>query len=67
VNKRIQELAVQAGFTEWHRMDNPNGDAVIQAFAELIVHECMDNLEFHGHDQAVSQLKWLQANRFGVK
>jgi hypothetical protein len=40
MNERIMEFAEQAGFTEWHRMDNPNGDAVIQTFAELIVREC---------------------------
>jgi hypothetical protein len=45
MNQRIRELAEQAGFTEWHRMDNPNGDAVIQTFAELIVRECA-NLPF---------------------
>ncbi len=42
MNERIMEFAEQAGFTEWHRMDNPNGDAVIQTFAELIVRECAD-------------------------
>ena len=41
MNTLVKKLAEQAGFTEWHRMDNPNGDAVIQALAELIVKECV--------------------------
>jgi sirohydrochlorin ferrochelatase len=32
----IIRLAREAGFTEWHRMDNPNGEAVIHAFAALV-------------------------------
>ena len=31
----------------------------IEHFAELIVRECMDNLAWHGHDEAVSQLDWF--------
>ncbi len=32
----IIRMAREAGFTEWHRMDNPNGEAVIHAFAALV-------------------------------
>ena len=41
--QEIIELAKEAGFTEWHHMDNPNADAVLQAFAALVqerTHTC---------------------------
>ena len=56
---KIKELAEQAGYQEdfagighW---DMPE----CKKFAELIVRECMDNLAWHGHDEAVSQLDWF--------
>jgi hypothetical protein len=40
-------------------------------FAELIVQECIciciDNLSWHGHDEAVQQLYWLSENKLGMK
>ena len=39
----------------------------IEYFAELIVRECMDNLAWHGHDEAVSQLDWFLHHKIGVK
>lgn len=32
----IIRMAKEAGVTEWHRMDNPNSEAVLQAFAALV-------------------------------
>jgi hypothetical protein len=69
MNERIRELAEQAGFTEWHRMNNPNGDAVIQTFAELIVRECCGAADewYQKHNE----LHWDPAqhirNHFGVE
>jgi len=66
MNERIRELALQAGAGEW-------GDSIVPAmmdvekFAELLIRECQDNLSWHGHDEAVSQLDWLKVNRFGLK
>ena len=54
MNERIQELAVQSGLEE---LTNPY--QALEKFAELIVRECMDNLAWHGHDEAVSQLDWF--------
>ena len=34
---------------------------------ELVVRECMDNLAWHGHDEAVSQLEWFKVNKLGIK
>jgi hypothetical protein len=61
MNKRLQELAREAGFYA-----NPDIEK-FQKFAELIVRECQDNLSWHGHDEAVSQLDWFKVNRLGIK
>jgi hypothetical protein len=58
---------------EWLGYDPENGDIhgytfeQMRDFTELIVRECMDNLEWHGHYEAVSQLKWFKVNRLGIK
>jgi hypothetical protein len=58
---------------EWLGYDPEKGDIhgytfeQMREFAELIVRECMDNLEWHGHDEAVSQLEWFKVNRLGIK
>jgi hypothetical protein len=36
-------------------------------FAELIVRECVNTLEFHGFDDAVPYIKWMATNKLGVK
>ena len=65
MNEQIKLLAHQA----W--VDDDQLDACgytdLQKFAELIVQECIDNLLWHGHDEAASQLEWLRGNRFGIK
>jgi hypothetical protein len=61
MNERIQELAIQAagkGFSTFSTSDFDSQEK-IERFAELIVRECMDNLAWHGHDEAVSQLDWF--------
>ena len=58
---------------EWLGYDPEKGDIhgytfeQMRDFTELIVRECMDNLAWHGHDEAVSQLKWFKVNRLGIK
>jgi hypothetical protein len=69
MNERIRKLAEQAGFVMWSDCDwKPRGEVIdwasnyddeLEKFAELIVRECMDNLAWHGHDEAVSQLDWF--------
>ena len=67
MNKRIRELAEQAGYEKdmfgighW---DMPE----CKKFAELIVRECINTLEFHGFDDAVPYIKWMATNNLGVK
>ncbi len=58
---------------EWLGYDPEKGDIhgytfeQMRDFTKLIVRECMDNLEWHGHYEAVSQLKWFKVNRLGIK
>jgi hypothetical protein len=75
MNDRIREFAVEAckpnAVFKKYIGDIDCGmlmrDEELERFAELIVRECMDNLEWHGHDEAVSQLKWFKVNRLGIK
>ena len=68
MNERIKELAHQAnGHWEYGDFNIPHSvyfaETDLQKFAELIVRECMDNLAWHGHDEAVSQLDWFLHNK----
>ncbi len=68
MNERIKELAKQSGamfdHMTWVERDLA---PVFERFAELIVRDCQDNLAWHGHDEAVSQLDWLKAHKLGIK
>jgi hypothetical protein len=68
MNERILELAEQAGAS---RRAGVGGlvfrDAELKKFAELIVLECINTLEFHGFDDAVPYIKWMATNNLGVK
>jgi hypothetical protein len=67
MNERIRELAEQAKFTWVENDKDITGGVDLEKFAELIVRECMDNLAWHGHDEAVSQLEWFKVNKLGIK
>ena len=72
MNERIQELMIEAGIDVDKLRTYPGGWpredlTIIEDFAKLIIRECIDNLAWHGHDEAVSQLEWLKVNRFGIK
>jgi hypothetical protein len=70
MNERIKELAEQAGL-EFDNDLTLESEPIyyltqvdLKKFAKLIVRECMDNLAWHGHDEAVSQLQWFLSNKF---
>jgi len=70
MNERIIELANKAnkdiGYT--FKMEEAKQiHELMEKFAELIVRDCMKNLEFHGHDEAVAQLQWHAANKYGIE
>lgn len=68
MNERIRELAEQAEGTKkhvpavWQFYDHE-----LEKFAELIVQECVNTLEFHGFDDAVPYIRWMATNKLGVK
>ncbi len=62
MNDLIAKLYDQATVLEGNG-DYVSGELDPVKFAELIVRECMDNLAWHGHDEAVSQLNWFLGNK----
>lgn len=69
MNDRIKELVEIAERNLHDRTGQTWGihPVIAQEFAELIVKECIDNLSWHGHDDAVKQLYWLSGNKLGMK
>ena len=57
----LSKLARDSGF-----FANPEVEK-FQKFAELIVKECINTLEFHGFDDAVPYVKWMATNKLGVE
>ena len=72
MNERIRELAKQAEHSVnevfvWDPTGPDREDVIREKFADLIVRECINNLEFHGFDDAVPYIKWMATNNLGVK
>ena len=66
--QKIEDLAIQAGIKSYTlEMASEEAWQQTERFVELIIQECIDNLFFHGHDEAANQLEWLRVNRFGMK
>ena len=68
MNELILKLAKESGISFGGHPMNPLNvyPGELKKFAELILRESMDNLEWHGHDEAVSQLKWFKTNKLGL-
>jgi hypothetical protein len=69
MNERLKQLAEQA--EDWADKQNfyesDYRDYLMEKFAELIVEKCVSTLEFHGFEDAVPYIKWMAANKLGVK
>ena len=63
MNERIQQMIYS--LNEKVGVHWTNEDKI--KFAELIVQECVNTLEFHGFDDAVPYIKWMATNKLGVK
>jgi len=64
--ERIKQLAEQAEV--WNvEGDSDKCEVDLEKFAELIVRECINILEFHGFEDAVPYIKWMATNKLGVK
>lgn len=66
MNERIRELATEVGISVDY-LENTKQIVLIEKFAELIVRECVNTLEFHGFDDAVPYIKWMATNKLGVE
>ena len=66
MNERIRELIIQTD--EWleNNAQSNRYEREIK-FAQLIVQECINTLEFHGFDDAVPYIKWMATNKLGVE
>ncbi len=68
--ERIRELAEQAGISlsqkdySYYWVESAED---IEKFAELIIKDCVDTLEFHGFEDAVPYIKWMATNKLGVE
>jgi hypothetical protein len=70
MNKRIEELTAECFdcTTDARGRVEYSADSYgIEKFAELLMQECINTLEFHGFDEAISYMKWMSTNRFGVR
>ena len=69
MNTRIDKLwgqALDQSVPETWTTLNPAQLVKLKAkFAELIVRECINTLEFHGFDNAIPYVKWMAKNKLG--
>ena len=66
MNERIKELATEVGISVDY-LTNTKQIELIEKFAELIVRECVNALEFHGFDDAIPYIRWMATNKLGFK
>ena len=68
MNERFQALAKQA----LKHPDNDNDGLTVfdndelEKFAKVLLLDCIENLEFHGHEDAISQLRWHAQSKYGI-
>ena len=68
MNERLKELLEQATEVHDYWYTGKSQHMVdYKMFAELIVRECVNTLEFHGFDDAVPYIKWMATNKLGVE
>ena len=68
MNERIKELLIKAIVTNYRGPMLGDVTTVDQEkFAELLIKECINTLEFHGFDDAIPYIQWMTTNRFGLK
>lgn len=63
MNERIYELKKQSYF-----YDVPNDSSIFdyEKFVKIVLQDCIENLEFHGHEDAISQLRWHAQSKYGI-
>ena len=67
MNERIKQLWEES--QQWNGSDDGRGGLKIlesvEKFADLIVKECVNTLEFHGFEDAIPYVKWMATNKLG--
>jgi hypothetical protein len=61
----IIKMAEKCGISEFENNESQAENILRLAtlVAETTARECIDNLSFHGHDEAVRQLDWFLTNK----
>ena len=67
MNERIRALAKEAGLWRQHYDIGEESPERLEKFAELIVRECMNTLEFHGFAEAIPYINWMATNKLGQR
>jgi hypothetical protein len=65
---RLKELLKQSGAYDYYEVnEGVEGDEKpMEKFAELIVKECIDTLEWHGVDNGVPYIEYMAKSKLGV-
>ncbi len=68
MNERIKALVEQA---LKHPDNDDDGLTVfdndeLENFTKVLLLECKANLDFHGHEDAISQLRWHAQSKYGI-
>ena len=68
MNERIQALVEQA---LKHPDNDDDGLTVfdndeLEKFSKALLQDCIANLDFHGHDLAVAQLRWHAQSKYDI-
>jgi hypothetical protein len=68
MNERLKELLKQSGAYDYYEVnEGVEGDEKpMEKFAELIVKECIDTLNWHGVDDGVPYIEYMAKSKLGV-
>ena len=59
MNKLIKQFEVECWNHQANFIDT-------EKFAELLVQEIVNTLEFHGYEEAIPYIKWMAINKLGI-
>lgn len=72
MNDNLKQMAENAGLS-YMPSNYPDmadlykgADFELAKFANDIIQQIIDNLHFHGHDDAVNQINWFKINKLGL-
>jgi hypothetical protein len=67
MNDRLYEIINQCfiGTTDG-KLSELNTVKNVEKFAKALLQDCIVNLDFHGHEDAISQLRWHAQSKYGI-